>query len=118
MPIVGLRIDHLSDDTVGLQLLDRLELRIPPEHEGGDALHLGLAHGVIDSLHARIVKSDRLCRHDVPARASCGGRTSGGVQDATIFTRSSLKSSSSDLYSRASTPCCLSRRAALPGVWL
>ena len=68
VPVVGLGIDHLSDDPVRLQLFDRFELWVPAEDEGGDALHLGVAHGAVDALYTGLVQGDRLLDHNVTAR--------------------------------------------------
>src|SRR5207245_4167947 len=67
MPVIGLRVDHLPDHPIGLQLLDGLELRVPAQHKRGDALHLGVAHRAIDALHALVIERDWLFDHDVAA---------------------------------------------------
>ena len=68
MPVVGFRVDDLSDHVIRLELLDRLELRVPAEHERRDTLHLGVAHGAVDALHAFVVERDGLLDDDVAAR--------------------------------------------------
>src|SRR5262245_27678317 len=73
VPVVGLGVDHPADDSVGLELLHGLELRVPTKHEGRHRLDLRLPDCPIDLTDALVIERDGLLDHDVPARASGPG---------------------------------------------
>ena len=120
VPVVGLAVDEVAEDAVGDQLLDGQELRVPAQHEARHGLHAGLGDRVADrervvERRARPASRSRCGDPVSAARTQCSRRESGCVHEAMMSIRSSSKSSSTDAYSRASTPCVGEQRGRLAG---